>query len=81
MKTRHNGTGWIIECPGCGAMHLMDSRWTLRGDPASPTFKPSIHVREPNGNVCHSWVTDGRIQFLNDSTHELAGQTVELPDI
>lgn len=30
--------------------------------------------------LCHSFVTDGRIQFLADSTHELAGQTVDLPD-
>lgn len=28
--------------------------------------------------VCHSFVTDGRIQFLSDCTHTLAGQTVEL---
>ena len=31
--------------------------------------------------VCHSFVTDGRIQFLNDCTHRLAGQTLELPDL
>lgn len=30
--------------------------------------------------VCHSFVTDGRIQFLGDCTHHLAGQTVDLPD-
>jgi hypothetical protein len=30
--------------------------------------------------VCHSFVTDGKIQFLSDCTHELAGQTVELPE-
>lgn len=29
---------------------------------------------------CHSFVTDGRIQFLDDCTHALAGQTVDLPD-
>lgn len=29
---------------------------------------------------CHSFVTDGRIQFLGDCTHALAGQTVPLPD-
>jgi hypothetical protein len=29
---------------------------------------------------CHSFVTDGRIQFLSDCTHALAGQTVDLPD-
>lgn len=27
---------------------------------------------------CHSYVTDGRIQFLNDCSHALAGQTVEM---
>lgn len=42
--------------------------------------------RPPNGRypgremVCHSFVTDGRIQFLGDCTHALAGQTVDLPD-
>lgn len=38
--------------------------------------------REPSGfkcGVCHSFVTDGRIQFLGDCTHELANQTVDLP--
>lgn len=32
-------------------------------------------------SVCHSFVMNGRIQFLSDCTHALAGQTVELPDI
>ena len=30
--------------------------------------------------VCHSFVTNGRIQFLSDSTHKLSSQTVEIPD-
>jgi hypothetical protein len=30
--------------------------------------------------VCHSFVTEGRIEFLSDSTHELAGQTVPIPE-
>lgn len=30
---------------------------------------------------CHSFVTDGRIQFLSDCSHALAGQTVDLPEI
>lgn len=34
----------------------------------------------PLPSVCHSFVTDGRIQFLGDCTHALAGQTVDLPD-
>lgn len=31
--------------------------------------------------ICHSFVTDGAIQFLPDCTHALAGQTVQLPDL
>lgn len=29
---------------------------------------------------CHSFVTDGRIQFLSDCSHALAGQTVDLEE-
>lgn len=32
-------------------------------------------------SVCHSFIKDGNIQFLTDSTHALAGQTVPLPDL
>jgi hypothetical protein len=41
------------------------------------------HPKEKDSFICircHSFVTDGRIQFLGDSTHSLAGQTVDLPD-
>lgn len=31
--------------------------------------------------ICHSFVRNGRIEFLGDCTHALAGQTVDLPDI
>lgn len=30
--------------------------------------------------ICHSFVRAGMIEFLSDSTHDLAGQTVPLPD-
>lgn len=30
---------------------------------------------------CHSFVTNGEIHFLSDSTHLLAGQTVPLPEL
>lgn len=33
---------------------------------------------EPKPLVCHSFITDGMIQFLDDCTHELRGQTVPL---
>jgi len=31
-------------------------------------------------SVCHSFIRNGQIQFLNDCTHALAGKTVPLPD-
>lgn len=31
-------------------------------------------------SICHSFVTDGKIQFLTDSTHSLVGQTVDIPE-
>ena len=34
--------------------------------------------QSPVERVCHSFVTDGQIQFLGDCTHALAGQTVPL---
>jgi hypothetical protein len=30
---------------------------------------------------CHSFVRNGHIEFLSDSTHALAGQTVQLPPL
>lgn len=30
---------------------------------------------------CHSFVRNGHIEFLSDSTHALAGQTVALPPL
>lgn len=30
--------------------------------------------------ICHSFVHDGRIEFLPDCTHELRGQTVDLEE-
>lgn len=68
--------------------------WEFNGDFEKPTVQPSVLVRWPaNPNaieefkewrkerVCHSFITDGKIQFLSDCTHALAGQTVELDEI
>jgi hypothetical protein len=87
--------GLLFRCPGCECPHQVivgegsGPRWGYNGNPDAPTFTPSVLVTY-NGRdagidgappaVCHSFVTDGRIQFLSDCTHSLAGQTVDLPD-
>lgn len=51
------------------------------GDPCWCTYNAE-HPDDPvkfGCQRCHSYVTDGFIQFLDDSSHELKGQTVPLP--
>lgn len=85
----------LFWCPGCDTAHAVPHgagtgpRWTWNGDAERPTFSPSLLVTydgadagTPNGlpAVCHSFISDGRIQFCSDSTHALAGKTVDIPD-
>ena len=77
--------GHVIWCPGCNEYHVLSSSWTFNGDLANPTFSPSLLVRWLQGEdkvsvVCHSFIRDGNIQFLDDCTHKLAGQTIELEE-
>lgn len=71
----------VIYCPGCEDTHQMpveaghSCRWQWNGSLDRPTLQPSVHVI----GRCHSWINDGKIQFLSDCTHKLAGQTVPLP--
>lgn len=39
---------------------------------------PGMDRYPSTDEVCHSFITDGQIQFLSDCTHKLAGQTVPL---
>lgn len=61
--------------------------WKFDGNVDAPTFHPSLLIYETKheGVVfqprCHSFIRDGKIQYLADCGHALAGQTVELPDI
>jgi len=59
--------------------------WTWNESLTAPTFSPSL-LCHPTGNGgnqlmtprCHSFIHEGRIEFLSDCQHELAGQTVAL---
>ncbi len=44
-------------------------------------FNPSLLCdKDTPERRCHSFVKDGKIQYLKDCWHKLAGQTVDLPD-
>ena len=60
------------------------ARWTEAEPPVTSEnleeWRRSPWPQTKVEKVCHSFVTDGQIQFLGDCTHALAGQTVDLPD-
>jgi hypothetical protein len=68
--------------------------WGFNGNVERPTFTPSVLVTYPANpdadekfkewrteRRCHTFVTDGTVQFLGDCTHALAGKTEPLPDL
>jgi len=85
-----------IHVPGCFPYRMLPvlksgkregtPNWTWNGDVDKPTLKPSILSKAEYGEtkelrICHSFVTDGKIKFLNDCTHEFAGQTMDLLEV
>lgn len=89
--------GYGFTCPGCGDWHVIptkhsrkDVNWTFNDNLDKPTFSPSLLVswvvpKEMKNSgfkhICHSFIRDGKIQFLGDCTHNKANQTVDLEDI
>ena len=68
-------------------------RWAFDGKLEKPSFSPSILVKtgaavdpafvaEPGDppTICHSFVIDGKVRYLDDCDHPLAGQVVDLVD-
>lgn len=87
-------TGKILQyefkCPACNFRHVFNVDagkrhvWIFDGNTEVPTFKPSLKMIKRVGvnrtkHICHLYVRKGKIKFLNDSTHHMAGKTVDLP--
>lgn len=73
---------WVFHCPGCECGHpVAVPRWSWNGSVEAPTFRPSLLCNQHDpASRCHSFITDGKIQFLSDCFHALAGQMADLPD-
>ena len=85
-KGPRGGDLYVFHCPGCKYSHPFEINcaergWTWNGSMDKPSFTPSLlcQAHDPDFR-CHSFVTDGNIQFLDDCHHDLRGQTVEIPD-
>lgn len=86
-----DSAGWQFRCPGCKHAHLLitegeGTKWKFSGDTEMPTFSPSLITRfsptdpeEVSDELfCHLFIRDGKIEYLSDCTHSLAGRTVEM---
>ena len=88
--------GVCFWCPACEEAHCVTTEWLIDREAVTlapsvlvggvqwpksgPFYKPGHSAPEGGATVCHSFVRDGRIEYLSDCTHALAGQTVDLPD-
>lgn len=78
-------------CPACREAHRFNvnqpnivtgKRWNWDGNKEAPTFSPDLTLKI-GAKVCHFYVMEGRIEYMRDSTHSLAGQhmpMVHFPD-
>lgn len=82
-----------ILCPACEREHylktttigLMDigrKCWGWNRSYDKPTLHPSLVFENDDGTVCHSWIRDGFMIFLGDSTaHSLGGHELPMLEI
>lgn len=84
----------MFVCPGCKVggpegyegLHMLPVNsenhtpsWNWNGDLEHPTLEPSVLTR--GYSLCHSYLRNGKFEFLTDSEHPLSGQTVDIPDL
>jgi hypothetical protein len=77
-------------CPGCKYEHAvtinpeknsLGAGWNWNRNLYYPSFTPSVRCySDYNARItgCHCFITNGKIQFLSDCQHELAGQIVDM---
>lgn len=84
------GCKWPHVLPVNPTKNSLGAGWDFNGNEQSPTFSPSVLGKwdewqgegvPPKPYVCHLFVRDGMLQYLNDCTHHLAGQTVPMVPI
>lgn len=89
IRARIEGDRALFYCVACKMVHGISfgdgpgPRWGFNGSAERPTFTPSVLARfnwKDKPVVCHSYVTDGHIDYLGDCTHEYAGKKIELPE-
>lgn len=78
------GSYWF-KCLGCRRRHAFfvvgPLIWEFDGNMEEPTFSPSLSNKwntHDSAHHCHLFVKKGKIEYCADSTHHLAGKTVDM---
>lgn len=70
------GNHLFFWCPACECAHGINNTWSFDGDLVEPTFSPSLLS---NGVArCHLFVRRGKLEYLSDCDHALAGRTIDM---
>jgi hypothetical protein len=79
---------YLFHCPACKFDHMVRTKgdgptWEVTGiEEDNPTVSPSILVNAYvlGGDKCHSFVRNGKIEYLPDCSHSLAGKIADMVD-
>ena len=79
---------YMYYCVGCLEEHAFGIKAENTGghhsfnmDLDNPTVSPSLLQNFTPGKTCHSFIRNGKIQYLGDCWHWKKGKTITLPDI
>lgn len=86
LKLSDGGKALMFFCPGCKYYHhfVIERHspgpvWSWNGDRDKPTFSPSLGVNMAMPEFrCHLFMRGGKIEYLQDSFHGLAGTKVDM---
>lgn len=78
---------YLYYCEGCKEEHAFGIKSDGYGghhefnlDLDNPTVSPSLLQNFIPDRICHSYIINGQIQYLDDCWHELKGKTITLSD-
>ena len=73
---------WDVALDRPNAFYVRDKHpsWNWNKDYECPTVSPTIRLIHTGNRVDHLFIRDGKIPYLTDCTHDLAGTTVAMVD-
>lgn len=79
---------YFFYCPACKHEHTFTvkadkTQWNFNGNINNPSFSPSLLNKELDEegkikSICHLVITDNKIHYALDCTHELRGQIINI---